>query len=122
MRDLLAVVERVAALTVPVCIVGEAGTGKNLVARAIHCNSPRRNRPFVEMHCAAMTEEFVKSALVGHPRRAPSPSADPREGLVAKADTGTLFIDDVAELPLPLQAQILCLFELSTHSYDVLMI
>ena len=111
MRDLLAVVEKVAALTVPVCVVGETGTGKNLVARAIHFNSPRRNRPFVGVRCATMTEEFVKRSLVGHARRASSPFADHRQGLVAKADTGTLFIDHVAELPLPLQAQILGLVE-----------
>jgi DNA-binding NtrC family response regulator len=111
MRDLLAVVEKMARLTVPVCVVGETGTGKNLVARAIHFNSPRSDRPFVGVHGAAMTEEFVKRSLVGHARRAFSPFADHRHSLVAKADTGTLFIDHVAELPLPLQAHILGLVE-----------
>src|SRR3989442_8197069 len=111
MRDLLAVVERVAALTVPVCVIGETGTGKTLVARAIHFGSPRSDRPFVGVDCAAMTEEFVKRSLVGHAGRASSPFADPRQGLVAKADTGTLFIDHVAELTLPLQAHILRLVE-----------
>ena len=111
MRDLLAVVERVARLTVPVCIIGETGTGKNLIARAIHFNGPRSDRPFVVVRCAAMTEEFVKRSLIGHPRRGSSPFADHRHGLVAKADTGTLFIDHVAELPLPLQPHILGLVE-----------
>jgi len=111
MRELLAVAEKVAAITVPVCVIGEAGTGKSLIARAIHLKSPRRNRPFVGMDCAAMTGGFVGSSCFEAARRASPRSAHHREGFVVKANTGTLFIDQVAELPPPLQAQILGLVQ-----------
>lgn len=111
MRDLLAVVERVAALTVPVCLIGETGTGKSLVARTIHLKSQRCNLPFVEVDCTARTEVAAESSFFGRARRASTGSSSLRAGLVAKAGTGTLVIDQVAELPHPLQAQVLALIQ-----------
>jgi len=99
MRALLAVVEKVAPLTVPVCVIGEPGTGRGLIARAIHFNSPRSNRPFVEVDCAAIPARPVHlSPGAAHPSR-----------VIAKASTGTLFIDHVAEMPARLQARVLSL-------------
>jgi DNA-binding NtrC family response regulator len=110
MRELLAAVERVAALTVPVCLIGEPGTGKSLVARTIHLTSQRRNLPFVEVDCAAGTEA-VESPFFGRARRASTASSSLRAALVARAGTGTLVIDQVAELPHPLQTQVLSLVQ-----------
>ncbi|MBI9111101.1 sigma-54 dependent transcriptional regulator [Maridesulfovibrio ferrireducens] len=92
---------------VSVSILGETGTGKELFAKAIHDNSSRRNGPFIIVDCASIPENLVESILFGHKRGA-FPSADEsHKGLIAKADEGTLFLDEVGELPLSLQKSFL---------------
>ena len=111
MRELLAVVERVAALTIPVCLIGEPGTGKSLVARMIHLNSQRCDLPLVEVDCAAGTEAAVERWPFGRAPRTSTGSSSLRAALVAKAGPGTLVIDQVGELPHPLQTQVLSLVQ-----------
>jgi transcriptional regulator with PAS, ATPase and Fis domain len=90
-----------------VCIMGESGTGKELIARAIHQNSPRRDRPLVTLDCTAIPEGLMESHLFGHRRGSFTGAVEHRNGVFALAHTGTLFIDEISELPLPLQAKLL---------------
>ena len=107
MLDVLAVVTKVAASNANVCIVGESGTGKELIARAIHDNSLRRDRPLVTLDCPAVPDGLMESRLFGHVKGAFTGAVDHREGVFALAHTGTLFIDELCELALPLQAKLL---------------
>jgi DNA-binding NtrC family response regulator len=100
-------VARVAALETTVLIQGETGTGKELVARAIHHASPRARGPFVVVDCTALPETLVESELFGHERGAFTGAAAARRGLLETADGGTCFLDEVGELSLPLQAKLL---------------
>lgn len=94
---------RAASTTAPVLLVGETGTGKELVARTIHGNSPRSTGPFVVIDCASLTENLVESALFGHKKGSFTGATTDRTGLVALADGGTLFLDEVGEMTLSLQ-------------------
>ncbi|MFO0803627.1 MAG: sigma-54 dependent transcriptional regulator [Gemmataceae bacterium] len=94
-----------------VLITGESGTGKELVARAVHANSPRRNRPFLPVHIAAMNPNVVESELFGHVKGAFTGAEKPRTGLLALADGGTVFLDELADIPLPVQAKLLRVLE-----------
>ncbi len=87
--------------------MGESGTGKELIARAIHQNSPRRDRPLVTLDCTAIPEGLMESHLFGHRRGSFTGAVEHRNGVFALAHTGTLFIDEISELPLPLQAKLL---------------
>ncbi len=96
-------VARVASTDANVLITGETGTGKELFAHAVHQNSPRHRRPFVVLDCSALPATLVESILFGHTKGAFTSADKPREGLIKQADGGTLFMDEVGELPLHIQ-------------------
>jgi two-component system, NtrC family, response regulator HydG len=107
MRQLRALIERVADASAPVLISGETGTGKELVALAIHADGPRGNRAFVAINCAALPEHLLESELFGHTRGAFTGASQNRRGLFLEADGGTLFLDEIGDLPLSLQGKLL---------------
>ncbi len=106
-RDLLAKVARVAAGDATVLVTGESGTGKELVARAVHAASPRAQKPFVAVNCAAITDTLLESELFGHAKGAFTGAIKARRGLFEEADGGTLFIDEVGETSPSFQAKLL---------------
>jgi DNA-binding NtrC family response regulator len=106
-REVESLVARIAKRDVAVCILGESGTGKELVARAIHRQSPRRQKQFTAVNCAALPDNLVESELFGHVRGAFTGADRDRAGLIETTDGGTLFLDEVGELPLPTQAKLL---------------
>jgi transcriptional regulator with GAF, ATPase, and Fis domain len=107
MIDLLRVVAQVAPADAPVLIEGETGTGKELVARALHVNSGRRGRPFVTLHCAALPATLLEAELFGHVAHAFTDARRDRAGRLAGAHQGTLFLDEAGEMPLEVQAKLL---------------
>ncbi|AKU94068.1 two component, sigma54 specific, transcriptional regulator, Fis family [Labilithrix luteola] len=111
MRRVYAVLERAAPTEATVLIRGETGTGKELVAKAIHDKSSRANGPFVAVDCGAIAPTVIESELFGHVRGAFSGAVSDRKGLFEESDQGTLFLDEVGELPLSLQAKLLRVLE-----------
>ncbi len=111
MRYVFEVVKKVAATDAPVLLLGESGTGKELIAKAIHQNSSRRDRPFVAINCAAIPEGLLESELFGHKKGAFTGAHADQKGKIEIADGGTAFFDEIAELPLALQAKLLRLLE-----------
>jgi DNA-binding NtrC family response regulator len=107
LAEVLAKVEKVAPGDANVCISGESGTGKELIARAIHAQSARAERPLVTLDCTAIPEGLMESHLFGHVRGSFTGAVEHRTGFFALAHTGTLFIDEISELSLPLQAKLL---------------
>jgi two-component system, NtrC family, response regulator AtoC len=107
MRESMRLVERVAPSDASVLITGESGTGKELIAQAIHRLSQRRDGSFIDLNCAAFTESLLESELFGHEAGAFSGAKARKLGLFELADNGTLFLDEVTELPAPLQSKLL---------------
>ena len=107
MAELRQMIERIGATRSTVLVLGESGTGKELVARALHDASPRRDRRFVAVNCAAIPASLLESELFGHRRGAFTDAVRDRAGLFEDADGGTLFLDEIGELPLALQAKLL---------------
>jgi len=114
MKDVFAKIQRAAPVDSTVLILGESGTGKELVAQALHHNSPRKKGPFVAVNCAAVPATLVESELFGHVRGAFTGATDRRVGRFEQADGGTLFIDEIGDFELGLQAKLLRVLETLT--------
>lgn len=111
MRAACELVERVADADVPVLIVGETGTGKGLLARAVHARSARASKPFVAVNCAALPDTLLETELFGHVKGAFTGASASRPGLFVEADGGTLFLDEVGDMVPALQAKLLDVLE-----------
>ncbi len=128
MREIFELLDLAAPTDATVLLLGETGTGKELIARAIHRNSPRREGPFVVVNCAAIPETLLESELFGHERGAFTGAANRKIGRFALAHGGTVFLDEIGELPIPIQAKILRVLQFKefealgsnhTHKVDV---
>jgi DNA-binding NtrC family response regulator len=106
-RDVFRLVEQVASTEVPVLILGETGTGKELVAKAIHFNSTRRNNKFIVINCSALSESIMESELFGHEKGAFTGADRQRRGKFEEAQSGTVFLDEVGDVPLHIQTKLL---------------
>jgi two-component system response regulator HydG len=111
MHDLIGRLRMIADTRATVLIEGESGTGKELVARALHRNSSRSNKPFMPIHCAALSESLIESELFGHEKGAFTGAAARRQGLFELAEGGTVFLDEVGEIPLSVQVKLLRVLE-----------
>jgi DNA-binding NtrC family response regulator len=111
MKKVMAQVERVAASETRVCILGETGTGKELVARTLHDKSPRAAGPFIALNCAAVPSELIESELFGHEKGSFTGAAGRHVGKFEQAEHGTLFLDEIGDMPLPMQAKLLRVLE-----------
>jgi len=114
MKDVLRDVESVAQTNSSVIITGESGTGKELVARAIHANSPRKFFPFVSVHCGALTESLLESELFGHEKGAFTGAIYNRKGRFEMADSGSIFLDEIATISAKMQVELLRVLESKT--------
>lgn len=113
MHDVIERLKRIAPTNASVLIQGETGTGKELVAQAIHHNSPRKHKPFVALNCAALSENILESELFGHVRGAFTDASNDRMGKFEYANGGTLFLDEVGDMPLATQIKLLRVLESS---------
>jgi len=107
MHRVLEVVSRVAQTESTVCIQGESGTGKELIAKAIHLSSPRKDKPFVAINCAALPEALLESQLFGHEKGAFTGAVQSTKGLFTQAHEGTIFLDEIGDMSLAIQAKLL---------------
>jgi DNA-binding NtrC family response regulator len=106
MRDVYTLLEQASRLDITVLLAGETGTGKELAARAVHYHSARKDRRFVPVNCGALPAELVESELFGHARGAFTGAAGMKRGLFEEAEGGTIFLDEIGELPLPVQVKL----------------
>ncbi len=106
-KKIYEIISTVAETDTTVLITGKSGTGKELVARALHYNSKRKSKPLIAVNCGTITENLIESELFGHKRGAFTGAISDKEGLVKAADGGTLFLDEISELPLQLQVKLL---------------
>jgi len=111
MKKLMAQIERVAASETRVCILGETGTGKELVARTLHDRSPRASGPFITLNCAAVPSELIESELFGHEKGSFTGAAARHVGKFEQAEHGTIFLDEIGDMPLAMQAKLLRVLE-----------
>src|SRR5258707_2534408 len=111
MKKLLVQIDKVAASETRVCILGETGTGKELVARAIHDRSQHRDMPFITLNCAAVPAELIESELFGHEKGAFTGAAGRHIGKFEQAEGGTLFLDEIGDMPVAMQAKLLRVLE-----------
>jgi two-component system response regulator PilR (NtrC family) len=107
MLALYDLLEKVAPTKTNILVTGESGTGKELVAKAIHYNSPRKEKPFVTLNCGAIPETLIESELFGHMKGAFTDAINTKRGLFEMADEGTIFLDEISELPLLMQVKLL---------------
>jgi len=114
-RNIQYLIEKVAPTNAPVLITGESGSGKDVVARAIHFQSRRSQQPLITKNCGTLQKELMRSELFGHAKGAFTGAAESKEGLLDLAHQGTLFMDEIGELPLEVQASFLRLLENSTY-------
>lgn len=115
MHKFMAMVDRVAAHPEIVLITGETGSGKELIARSVHDNSPRKSKPWVDINCAALPEHLVESELFGYEKGAFSGAESSKPGLFELADKGTLFLDEIGELDIKLQVKLLRVLDGATY-------
>ena len=111
LRSLLDEVRTIARTREPILLLGETGTGKERLARSIHAMSSRANGPWVPVNCGTLTPELADSELFGHTRGAFTGAAGPRDGLLVTANKGTIFLDEIGDLPVPTQVKLLRVFE-----------
>jgi DNA-binding NtrC family response regulator len=111
MRELYRVIDRLAVGSLPILVLGETGVGKELVAEQLHARSPRHHRPLIRLNCAAFTEPLLEAELFGHARGAFTGADHARPGLLAATEGGTVFLDEIGELPLAIQAKLLRVLE-----------
>ncbi|HEY4485360.1 MAG TPA: sigma-54 dependent transcriptional regulator [Nitrospiria bacterium] len=107
MQSIFDLIRRIAGSSTNVLVTGDSGTGKELIARALHYNSPRKDRPFIPVNCAAIPETLLESELFGHVRGAFTDAKGDKAGLFEEADGGSLFLDEISEMPSSIQAKLL---------------
>ncbi len=113
MLEVIATLEKVIPTKSNILILGESGTGKGLIAEMVHCNSPRRDKPFISINCSAIPEGLLESELFGFKKGAFTGAVSDKTGLITMADQGTLFLDEIGDMPLNLQSKILKVLESS---------
>jgi transcriptional regulator with PAS, ATPase and Fis domain len=126
MRAIFELTEKFAKLKSPVLIIGETGSGKELLARAIHDRSPRKDNPFIAINCAVLSENLLESELFGHEKGAYTGAFSKKHGLFEVADNGTIFLDEIPDMPPKVQAKVLRVIETNnfrrlggTHNVEV---
>ncbi len=107
MQEIFATIERVAPTRATVLLAGESGVGKDLIARAIHFHSPRRDRPLVKINCTALPENLMESELFGYEKGAFTGANTTKPGKFEQADTGTVFLDEIGDVPAAIQVKLL---------------
>src|SRR5437763_8216734 len=111
MKKVMAQVDRVAPTETRVCILGETGTGKELIAHTLHEKSPRASGPFIALNCAAVPAELIESELFGHEKGSFTGAAARHAGKFEQAERGTLFLDEIGDMPAVMQAKLLRVLE-----------